>query len=170
MARKTLRQRVLAGDTVLGSMMFELLGPGVPQILVHAGAEYVIYDMEHTGMSLETIQAQIAYCRGLPLAPMARVPRGEYHFLARALDIGCQGVMIPMVESEAQARAIVEATHYPLRGRRGAAFGFAHDDYATGDPKSKMRTADAPFGEEIKTWPARPCASACSPATLSSAA
>ena len=143
MARKSLRQRVLAGEPVLGSMMFELLGPGVPQLLVHAGAEYVIYDMEHTGMSLETIKSQIAYCRGLPIAPMARVPRGEYHFLARALDIGCQGVMIPMVESEAQARAIVEATHYPPGGRRGAAFGFAHDDYAAGDPKSKMRTADA---------------------------
>jgi 2-dehydro-3-deoxyglucarate aldolase/4-hydroxy-2-oxoheptanedioate aldolase len=143
MARKSLRQRVLAGDTVLGSMMFELLGPGVPQLLVHAGAEYVIYDMEHTGMSLETIKAQIACCRGLPIAPMARVPRGEYHFLARALDIGCHGVMIPMVESEAQARAIVEATHYPPRGRRGAAFGFAHDDYSPGDPKSKMRAADA---------------------------
>jgi 2-dehydro-3-deoxyglucarate aldolase/4-hydroxy-2-oxoheptanedioate aldolase len=143
MPRKSLRQRVLAGDTVLGSMMFELLAPGVPQLLAHAGAEYVIYDMEHTGTSLETIKAQIAYCRGLPIAPMARVPRGEYHFLARALDIGCHGVMIPMVESEAQARAIVEATHYPPRGRRGAAFGFAHDDYAAGDPKPKMRAADA---------------------------
>jgi 2-keto-3-deoxy-L-rhamnonate aldolase RhmA len=143
MARKSLRQRVLAGDTVLGSMMFELLAPGVPQLLVHAGAEYVIYDMEHTGTSLETIKAQIACCRGLPIAPMARVPRGEYHFLARALDIGCHGMMIPMVESEAQARAIVEATRYPPRGRRGAAFGFAHDDYAAGDPKAKMRAADA---------------------------
>ena len=143
MARKSLRQRVLAGETVLGSMMFELLSPGIPQLLAHAGAEYVIYDMEHTGTSLETIKAQIAYCRGLPIAPMARVPRAEYHFLARALDIGCHGVMIPMVESEAQARAIVEATHYPPRGRRGAAFGFAHDDYAAGDPKNKMRTADA---------------------------
>ena len=114
MARKSLRQRVLAGETVLGSMMFELLGPAIPQLLVNAGAEYVIYDMEHTGTSLEIIKAQISYCRGLPIAPMAPVPR-----------------------------AIVEATHYPPRGRRGAAFGFAHDDYAAGDPKAKMRTADA---------------------------
>lgn len=143
MPRKSLRQRVLAGETVLGSMMFELYGPGVPQLLVNAGAEYVIYDMEHTGTSFETIKAQISHCRSLPIAPMARVPRGEYHFLARALDIGCHGVMIPMVESEDEARAIVEATHYPPRGRRGAAFGFAHDDYAAGDPKAKMRAADA---------------------------
>jgi 2-dehydro-3-deoxyglucarate aldolase/4-hydroxy-2-oxoheptanedioate aldolase len=51
--------------------------------------------------------------------------------------------MVPMVESIDQARAIAEATHYPPSGRRGAAFGFAHDDYAAGDPAAKMRAADA---------------------------
>jgi 2-keto-3-deoxy-L-rhamnonate aldolase RhmA len=143
MASKPLRDRVLAGETVLGSMIFEFMTPAIPQLLVHAGAEYVIYDLEHTGVSLETIKTQVAYCRGLPIAPMVRVPRGEYHFLARALDIGCHGVMIPMVENVEQARAIVEATHYPPMGRRGAAFGFAHDDYAAGDPKAKIEAADA---------------------------
>ncbi len=143
MARKSLRQRVVGGEQVLGAMVFEFYSPGMAQLLVHAGCEYVIYDMEHTGASLETIKAQVAHCRGLPIAPMVRVPRGEYHFLARALDIGCQGVMVPMVNSAAEARAIAEATHYPPKGRRGAAFGFAHDDYAAGDPLAKMKAADA---------------------------
>jgi 2-keto-3-deoxy-L-rhamnonate aldolase RhmA len=134
MARKTLRQRATAGEQVLGAMVFEFYSPGIAQVLAHAGCEYVIYDMEHTGTSLETIKTQVAHCRGLPIAPMVRVPRGEYHFLARALDIGCQGVMIPMVNSADEARAIAEATHYPPKGRRGAAFSFAHDDYAPGDP------------------------------------
>jgi 2-dehydro-3-deoxyglucarate aldolase/4-hydroxy-2-oxoheptanedioate aldolase len=142
MARKSMRQRVVSGEQVLGAMVFEFFSPGVPQVLVHAGAEYVIYDMEHTGTSLETIKAQVAHCRGLPIVPMVRVPRGEYHFLARALDIGCQGVMVPMVNSAEEARAIAEATHYPPKGRRGAAFGFAHDDYASGDPLAKMKAAD----------------------------
>src|SRR6185369_9139227 len=80
---------------------------------------------------------------GLGVAPMARVPRGEYHLLAPALDVGCHGVMVPMVESAEQARTIVEATRYPPRGRRGAAFGFAHDNYEGGDVKRKMRALDA---------------------------
>ena len=41
-----------------------------------------------------------------------------------------------------QARDIAQSAHYPKHGRRGAAFGFAHDDYAPGDPKDKMREAD----------------------------
>ncbi|MFM9942539.1 MAG: HpcH/HpaI aldolase family protein [Hyphomicrobiaceae bacterium] len=143
MAKKSLRARAMSGDMVLGAMVFEFYSPGVAQVLQHAGAEFVIFDMEHTGASLETVKAQVAHCRGLDIAPMVRVPRSDYHFLARALDIGCHGVMIPMVESVAQAKAIVEATHYPPRGRRGAAFAFAHDDYAPGDPLAKMKAADA---------------------------
>ena len=139
----TIRDRVLAGDQVLGAMIFEFFSPGIPQILCNAGCEYVLYDMEHTGIGLETLKAQVAHCRGLPITPMARVPRGEYHFLARALDIGMQGLMIPMVETAAEAVSIAEATRYPPMGRRGAAFGFAHDGYSGGDPAAKIAQANA---------------------------
>ncbi len=142
MAAKTLRQRAMAGEQVLGAMVFEFFSPGIAQVMKLAGAEFVLYDMEHTGVSLETFKWQVAACRGLGIVPMLRVPRSDYHFLARALDVGAHGIMIPMVESVEQARAIVEATHYPPKGRRGAAFGFAHDDYAPGSPADKIKAAD----------------------------
>ncbi|MGH6815197.1 MAG: HpcH/HpaI aldolase family protein [Hyphomicrobiaceae bacterium] len=143
MAKKTLRARAMSGERVLGAMVFEFFSPGIAQILKHAGCEYVLYDMEHTGLGLETLKHQVAACRGIGIAPMVRVPRAEYHFLARALDVGAEGVMIPMVDNVAQAKAIVEATRYPPRGRRGAAFGFSHDAYAPGSPLEKMKAADA---------------------------
>jgi 2-dehydro-3-deoxyglucarate aldolase/4-hydroxy-2-oxoheptanedioate aldolase len=143
MPRKTIRARALAGELVRGAMVFEFFTPGVAKMAALAGAEFALFDMEHTGLGLETLKTMVATCRGLGIAPMTRVPRGEYHFLARALDTGCHGVMIPMVESVAQARAIVEATHYPPRGRRGAAFGFANDDYEAGEVKAKIRRLDA---------------------------
>jgi 2-dehydro-3-deoxyglucarate aldolase/4-hydroxy-2-oxoheptanedioate aldolase len=142
MARNTIRKRALAGETVLGSMVFEFFVPGMPQILSQAGAEYAIYDMEHGGLGLETLKMLVAASRGTGVVPMVRVPRGEYHFIARSLDVGAQGIMVPMVESLAQARDIAQSARYPKQGRRGAAFGFAHDDYAPGDPKDKMREAD----------------------------
>ena len=74
---------------------------------------------------------------------MVRVPRGEYHFIARSLDVGVRGVMVPMVESKAQAEAIAEATRYPPHGRRGAAFGFTHDDYQSGNVLDTMLAANA---------------------------
>lgn len=123
-------------------MIFEFFVPGIPQILRNAGAEYAIYDMEHGGLGFETLKMLAAASRGVGVVPMVRVPRGEYHFIARALDVGAQGVMVPMVESVEQARDIARSARYPMKGRRGAAFGFAHDNYEPGDPTSKMNEAD----------------------------
>jgi 2-keto-3-deoxy-L-rhamnonate aldolase RhmA len=138
MNRKPIKEDVLAGKTVAGAMIFEFFSPGMSAILANAGCRFVLYDMEHTGMGFETLKWLFAGCRGLPIEPMVRVPRGEYTFLARALDLGARGVMIPMVESAAHARSIVEACRYPPVGRRGAAFGFAQCDYQGGDVGEKI--------------------------------
>jgi 2-dehydro-3-deoxyglucarate aldolase/4-hydroxy-2-oxoheptanedioate aldolase len=127
-----------AGGSAYGAMIFEFFSPGIPQICKNAGADFVLYDMEHTGLSFETLKMQFALCRGLNLVPMVRVPRGEYHFIARALDVGAHGVMVPMVGTAEEAAQIVACTRYPPAGRRGAAFNFAHDDYQGGDVVGKI--------------------------------
>jgi 2-keto-3-deoxy-L-rhamnonate aldolase RhmA len=143
MRANAIKEDVLAGRTVAGAMVFEFFSPGMSAILANAGCRFVLYDMEHTGLGFETLKWLFSSCRGLPIEPMVRVPRGEYAWLARALDLGARGVMIPMVESAEQARGIVEACRYPAAGRRGAAFGFAQDDYTGGDVGEKVRLANA---------------------------
>jgi len=139
MKPNAIKRDVLAGKTVAGAMVFEFFSPGMSAILANAGCRFVLYDMEHTGLGFETLKWLFATCRGLPIEPMVRVPRGEYAWLARALDLGARGVMIPMVESAEQAKAIVQACRYPPVGRRGAAFGFAQCDYLGGDVAEKIR-------------------------------
>ena len=138
-----IRQRVLAGETVAGAMVFEFFSPGTPQVLKAAGCEFALFDMEHAGLGFETLKMLVAGCRGIGIEPLARVPRSEYHFMARALDVGAHGVMVPMVESAEEAGRIAEATHYPPRGRRGAAFGIAQDDYIGGDVRAKVAALNA---------------------------
>ena len=94
-----IKARVLAGETVPGAFLLEFFTPGMPQVLKAAGCEFAIFDMEHTGLGLETVKMLFAGCRGIGIEPMVRVPRAEYHFLARALDVGAHGVMVPMVET-----------------------------------------------------------------------
>ena len=132
-----------AGKCAYGAMVFEFFSPGLPQICKNAGAEFVLFDMEHTGLGFETLKTQVALCRGLDIVPMVRVPRGEYHFIARALDVGAMGVMVPMVGSAEEAAHIVSCSRYPPQGRRGAAFGFAHDDYGGGDVRAKIEALNA---------------------------
>lgn len=134
-----LKHSILSGETVAGAMVFEFFTPGMSTILANAGARYVIYDMEHTGLGFETLKWLFATCRGLPIEPMVRVPTGEYTWIARALDIGARGIMVPMVESREQALQLAQACRYPGLGRRGAAFGFAQCDYKGGDVVQKIK-------------------------------
>lgn len=137
-----LRQKVQSGQRCVGGMVFEVFTPGIAQIMAQAGCEYVIYDMEHAGASIETLKWQVAACRNV-VTPLARPPVGQYQYLSRLLDIGMKGVMVPMVDSADEAAVVVEACRYPPEGRRGAAFGFQHDDYAAGAPADKMAKANA---------------------------
>lgn len=136
------KQRILAGEIAIGTFAFEFATMGLGRIVAAAGSEFIIYDMEHTGWSLETIRMLIATTRSTNTLPFVRVPSSEYHFISGVLDAGAMGVMIPMVETPEQARAIVSAAKYPPLGRRGAAFGIAHDDYTNDNLVETIHSAN----------------------------
>jgi 2-keto-3-deoxy-L-rhamnonate aldolase RhmA len=137
--KRTLSQ----GGASVGTFLFEFATTGVARIAAEAGAEFAIFDMEHTGWTMETIRMLLATARMTDLVPLVRVPATEYHFIARALDMGAMGIMVPMVESAEQARRVVASAKYPPEGRRGAAFAVAHDDYAAGEMATKIREANS---------------------------
>lgn len=143
MRRNPVRAKLLKGGTALGQMAFEFFTPGLCQIMANAGAEFVILDTEHSGVGIETIKSQVAYARGTGVAPMVRVPGSHYHLIAPMLDAGVMGIMVPMVETAAQAARIASWCRYRPQGVRGLAFGMAHDDYAGGDHRPQMRAANA---------------------------
>ena len=136
------RARLRAGGSALGVMAFEFFTPGLATVLAEAGAEFVLLDMEHSGVGIETIKAQIAYAHGAGIVPMVRVPSCVYHLIAPVLDAGALGIMAPMVETRSQAEDLVAACRYRPEGRRGLAFGVAHDRYAVGSARVKMDAAN----------------------------
>lgn len=136
------KKKLQGGEAAFGTMVFEFVAPGLPAVLSAAGAEYALYDMEHSGISMDEMKQQFAYGRGLGLVPIVRPPAKQYHYVSRLLDLGAMGLMLPMVESREEAEEIVSWTRYPSRGVRGAMFGGAHDDYAPGDIAEKMRIAE----------------------------
>ncbi len=136
------KQHVEAGHTSIGTFMFEFNTNGIGRIAAEAGAAFAVFDMEHTGWSIETIARLIATTRATEMIPYVRIPATEYHFVARVLDVGAMGIMVPMVESAAEAETIVAAAKYPPVGRRGAAFGVAHDDFRGGDLVEKIAAAN----------------------------
>jgi 2-keto-3-deoxy-L-rhamnonate aldolase RhmA len=163
MLTNPVKARLQAGETVLGTFLFEFNSPGIMRIAAVAGAEFVLCDMEHSGWSVETIRRMMASTplpECSPLAPrvdtedptrgasrphcvpLVRVPATQYHFIARVLDMGAMGVMVPLVESREQAEKIVQSAKYPPVGRRGAAFTMPHDGYAPGSLHDKIAQAN----------------------------
>ncbi len=142
MRANPLKKKLLEGGESFGLFAFEFFTPGLPQIAQAAGAEFLLLDMEHSGAGIDTIKQQLAFCRGLDIVPLVRVPANQYHFVARVLDMGALGVMVPMVETAEQAREIVKWTRYPPLGRRGAVLGGAHDDYGGGSAREKLAAAN----------------------------
>lgn len=142
MRSNRVKQTLAAGGVSIGTFVFEFNTSGIGRLAAGAGAEFAFFDMEHTGWSVETIRTLIATTRSTDLVPLVRVPATEYHFVARVLDVGAMGIMVPMVESAAQAAMLVASAKYPPVGRRGAAFGVAHDDYSQGDIVEKMTSAN----------------------------
>jgi len=143
MRNNPVKEKLIAGQPAFGAFGWEFLVPGLPQIVKAAGAEFLLVDMEHAGTSYETLKQQVALSRGIDLVPMVRVPANQYHYISRALDLGAMGIMAPMVGSAEEARHIVSCTRYPPDGRRGAAFGFASDDYIGGPVTEKIKIANA---------------------------
>ena len=137
-----LKQKITALAQMRGAMVFEFFSPGIPIILKNAGCEFVIFDMEHGGLSLEQFKTLSIISNTNKIAPFIRIPEIKYNYVARALDLGASGVMVPMVNTPDDALKIVHSSKYPPQGKRGAGFGFAHDNYINQSPLSYIEKAN----------------------------
>jgi len=107
------------GGVALGVMIFEMATPGVGRLAAAAGADFVLLDLEHTSWSIDRVAPVLAAMRADEVTPLLRVPATAPHLISGALDAGAMGVMVPMVEDEAQAAAAVRAATFPPDGARG---------------------------------------------------
>jgi 2-dehydro-3-deoxyglucarate aldolase/4-hydroxy-2-oxoheptanedioate aldolase len=128
--------------SVLGTFVFEFATPGIGAIAAVAGARFVVFDEEHSGIGRDTLRASIAGMRGGPAVPVLRVAQATRHAVSGALDLGASAVIVPMVESTQTARELASYAYYPPIGTRGAAFGVAHDGYGTDEPAVVMARAN----------------------------
>jgi len=137
-----LKKRFLNRQQIIGAMIFDFFSPGIPYVLKNSGCEFVIYDMEHGGLTLDKFKELSLISKGIGLNPMIRIPEISYNYISRSLDLGANGIMIPMVNDQKEALEIVKYSKYPPLGRRGAGFGFAHNEYKKENPIDVMENAN----------------------------
>lgn len=116
----TLKARLAAGETVLGS--FVNLGSALAvEALCLGGLDWVLIDLEHGGGSESELAGQLLAADATGTPALVRVESPAYPRAGRVLDMGAEGVMFPRIDSAEQARAAVATLHYPPAGQRGVA-------------------------------------------------
>ncbi len=136
--------KAMAGsrDLKVGHFVVEFATPGIGYLLKNAGCDFVLFDTEHSGFHHETIKSVLRYFEAARLPAIVRVPSKEYHHIARAADMGAEGIMLPMVNDAGEAEAILDCMKYTPAGQRGVALGVAHDLYRGGAVLEKLAAAN----------------------------
>jgi 2-dehydro-3-deoxyglucarate aldolase/4-hydroxy-2-oxoheptanedioate aldolase len=140
---QTLKEQARSRALKVGHFVVEFATPGIGHMLKNAGCDFVLFDTEHSGFHHETIKSVLRYFEAARLPAIVRVPSQSYHHLARAADMGAEGLMVPMVNNAEEARAVVACCRYTPEGRRGVALGIAHDNYRAGPVLDGLEAANA---------------------------
>lgn len=89
------------------------------ELMALAGFDFVVLDLEHSPMTLETASTLMAVARGRGVCPLVRVPDHSPSWIQRCLDAGASGVLAPHVDSVDQAKAVGGAARFEPLGTRG---------------------------------------------------
>ena len=113
---------VLRASDTLGTWV-SIGHPDVIEAAAYAGFDFAMIDAEHTPSSLETIAGLVRATEAAPgsMAVAVRVAWNDPVKIKRVLDIGLDGLMVPMIDDASDARTFVDATRYPPDGSRGVA-------------------------------------------------
>ncbi|MFO7574018.1 MAG: aldolase/citrate lyase family protein [Bacteroidales bacterium] len=99
--------------------------PQATEIMADAGFEWVLIDMEHSSLGLDDVH-NILNAAGDRLLTIVRVPGNDEIWIKRVLDLGCDGILVPMVNTREAAEAAVSCSLYPPAGRRSVGVSRAH--------------------------------------------
>jgi len=121
----TFREALAVADRPLAGMWVCSGSPLIAELCAGSGLDWLLVDAEHSPNGLESILAQLQAIHGYPVHTLVRPPVNDTVVIKQYLDLGVQNLLIPMVNSVAEAEAAVAATRYPPHGVRGVGSALA---------------------------------------------
>jgi 4-hydroxy-2-oxoheptanedioate aldolase len=115
--RSPLRRWWADGEQTVGSWC-SLPTPAAVEAVAQAGFDWVIVDWQHGHFGDDALGTMILTAAHGGAVPLIRVPLNEPWLIQKALDLGAHGVIVPLVNSVAEAQRAAVATRYPPRGIR----------------------------------------------------
>ena len=117
-AARLLRQKIHSDEVTTGVLATFHFWPGLVEVAMNAGLDYLIIDLEHLTHDAEKVAEACAIGRRANFPVLIRPPAAEFTPMRLAMDLGPCGLLVPYVESLDTMRAIEEAVFLKPRGRR----------------------------------------------------
>ncbi|XP_063946647.1 uncharacterized protein LOC108210649 [Daucus carota subsp. sativus] len=119
-APATLKTRLRGGETLYGLFLLSF-SPTLAEISGLAGYDFVVVDMEHGPGGVSDALPCLRALAATATPAIIRVPETSDTWAKKALDLGPQGIMFPMIDSPKLARKAVSYCRFPPNGVRGSA-------------------------------------------------
>ena len=134
------RAKLKQGQPSFGTWL-TLPDPTAARLMTRAGFDWLTVELEHTSTNFETAATIFAIVSASGSVPLARVPWNTGENIKRVLDTGAWGIVVPMVNSRAEAEAAVAAARYAPHGNRSIG-GQLHAVNFDTDPATYYRRAN----------------------------
>jgi 2-keto-3-deoxy-L-rhamnonate aldolase RhmA len=115
-----LKKQLYSGHKTLACWLHSA-SPVIAEIMALSGYDGAVIDLEHGPDNYLSATTLMQAMSAALTCPIIRVPWNDHVEIKRALDTGCEGIMVPEVNSVVEAEALVSACLYPPLGKRGAA-------------------------------------------------
>ena len=118
-APNRLKRDLAAGKVCLGATI-TINCPAVAEIMSHIGLDWLWFETEHSSLTLDNVLTMLQATNGADVSTVIRVPWNDKTMIKRALDLGPDGIIVPLVNTREEAETAVRAMKYPPLGERGA--------------------------------------------------
>ena len=129
--RNIARERLERGELSLGVGIRVVRGVEIGKAMKSAGYDWLFVDLEHGALSIETASQICLAALDAGIAPIVRIPKGEFSIATRLMDNGALGIVVPHVDTAEEARLIVEKLRYPPVGQRAIFSSVPQYDFKT---------------------------------------
>ena len=143
MSIDSLRAKLAAGGVASGLVIAHSRTPTIARIAASCGFHWLFIDLEHSATSLEIASQICVAALDAEITSVVRVPENSPAWIGRALDGGAVGIVVPHIDSAAEAKRAVDAARYPPTGSRSLSGLLPHFGYRALPAREQMAQAEA---------------------------
>jgi 2-keto-3-deoxy-L-rhamnonate aldolase RhmA len=122
---RSLKSQLRNGEVTIGSWL-TLGHPAIAEIMAKAGFDWITVDLEHSSITIDQAEELIRVIDLCQVTPLVRVTNNDPALIKRVMDSGAHGVIVPMINTPAEAERAVAAVRYPPHGTRAIGLARAH--------------------------------------------